>query len=319
MSAENTLIGVGGWDYLPMKRNKLEVCAKLYDFVELNSIYYRLPSIETVRRWRTQVPENFEFTIRANRELTHVGHLKPTKENFQLYERMLEISDALKARILHFQFPPSFEVTDDVIADWRDFFKSERSQSGLHKAFEIRNVASMNSNRVKSFLTENDFIPTVDASRLKMESSADSKIAYTRVFGHGEHTQWSFDSSELQQLKENVESTPARRRYVTFHNITMYEDASRMRTLVKGTTGHQIVSRPSGLDSFKDTLSQAQISFPVSKAKLRSTLSWRTFDLTNGKKVHLGEYLEQLPDSKQYESVSEILKDLPSLVVLGRT
>ena len=231
------LIGVGGWAYLPIKHgDRLAVCSRLYDFVELNSTYYKLPAIQSVRKWRTKVPESFEFTIRANRKLTHETHLRPTEENFQLFERMLEISDALKASILHFQFPSTFEVTNQVVTDWRDFFNSApKPKNALHYAFEIRNLASANSNQVKSFLAENDIIPTTDASREKVEPSAESKIVYSRVFGHGNHTQWSFDSTELKELKEKVGSVPARRRYVTFHNITMYEDASRMRGLVKGS------------------------------------------------------------------------------------
>jgi len=239
----DTLIGVGGWAYLPIKHaNKLEVCARLYDFVELNSTYYKLPSILSVRKWRTQVPESFEFTVRANRKLTHETHLKPTEENFRLFERMLEISESLKARVLHFQFPSTFEVTKRVVADWRDFFKSApKKNEGPHYAFEIRNLVSANSKEVRSFLAENDIIPTADASKDKVEPSAESKIVYSRVFGHGDHTQWSFDSSELEEMKERLESIPAKRRYVTFHNITMYEDASRMRSLVKGSTDNQNV------------------------------------------------------------------------------
>jgi len=236
-----TLIGVGGWAYLPIKHgNKLEVCSKLYDFVELNSTYYRMPTIQSVRRWRSQVPEDFEFTVRANKYLTHIGHLNPTEQNFELYDKMLEVSDALRAKILHFQFPSTFKVTDQVIANWQSFFSSSptKKREDLHLAFEIRNLASSGSRDVKSFLAENDFIPTSDASKEKPEPSAYSKILYTRVFGPGNHTQLSFDSSELEKLNETIVRTFAHRRYVTFHSITMYEDASRMRGLVKGSAKH---------------------------------------------------------------------------------
>ena len=222
-----------------------------------------------MRKWRAQVPEGFEFTVRANRKLTHETHLKPTKENFQLFERMLEISEALEASVLHFQFPSTFEVTKQVVADWRDFLDSapKPKSEGLHYAFEIRNQASANSEEVMSFLAENDIIPTTDASKNKVEPSIDSKVVYTRVFGHGDHTQWSFDSDELAELKERVESIPARRRFVTFHNITMYEDASRMRALVKGSTDHQILKSLHGTCISQRSAITCKDQFPSFKGK----------------------------------------------------
>ena len=102
---ERTLVGVGGWAYLPVRHvNKLKVCSKLYDFVELNSTYYKLPLLEDASKWRKTVPEELEFTVRANSKLTHDSHLEPTEENFRIYQKTLNICDALNATVLHFQF-----------------------------------------------------------------------------------------------------------------------------------------------------------------------------------------------------------------------
>ncbi len=92
--------------------NRLALCAKIYDYVEVNSSFYKLPQESLARKWRAMVPEDFQFSVRASRKLTHENHLAPSEDTFREYERNLTICRALRAFILHFQFPPSFEVTE---------------------------------------------------------------------------------------------------------------------------------------------------------------------------------------------------------------
>jgi len=312
ISAEPKIkVGVGGWAYLPIRHvNKLEVCARLYDFAEINSSYYKLPQVESAKWWRRIVPEQFEFTMRANRRLTHENHLKPSEENFRLYQKHLELCRVLNVSILHFQFPPSLEVTEDTVKSWRDFLNST-SSSGKevpHLAFEIRSEGSRRLPYVNSFFREYDITPTEDASReSELSSSGESKIFYTRVFGQGYHTRWSFDSEELKKLEKKVEAVEAKKRYVTFHNFTMYEDASRMKNIVK--TGKELSSssRPA-YETFDRTLAMARVKFPITKGSLFEECGWRTYEESSGQKFHLGKLLERLPEGRKFQSLEEILE-----------
>lgn len=67
-------IGCSGWAYddwrgtiypdgLP-KRAWFEYYATLFDTVELNTTFYRLPSIATVDRWASQAPTNFVYSLK---------------------------------------------------------------------------------------------------------------------------------------------------------------------------------------------------------------------------------------------------------------
>lgn len=309
-------VGVGGWAYLPIKMgNKLQVCSKLYDFVEINSTFYRLPEIERVKKWKKTVPETFEFTVRANRELTHVGYLRPNVKNFKIFEQMLEIAKELDAKIIHFQFPPSLIVTKAMVNDLRDFFKSAQSnslsRSGLRFALEARSQNAKDSEDLAKLIQEYDIIPCTDASRdVPINASADSKIVYTRVFGLGDHTRWSFDSQELKNLGDKVEEVKARRRYVTFHNLTMYEDASRMRTVIRtGKDQKQPPNAPLGLSSLKQVIASGRAEYPVTKQKLIDEFSWKTFDRESGERVHVDHVLRKL-DDRSYRSIDDVIETL---------
>ena len=308
-------VGVGGWAYLPVRNvSRLELCAQIFDFVEVNSTFYKLPPLKQAEKWRASVPENFEFTMRASSKLTHEKHLEPTDENFEEFDKCIDLCRALKARILHFQFPPSFPVTLETVKNWRRFFQGLKKMRDVHYAFEIRNAGSANNDYLRKFLSDFDIIPTSDVSREdKLETSNDSQILYSRVFGLGDRTKWSFSTDELITLREKVEKIPAARKYVTFHNITMYEDGARMKNLIK--EGKDVLpQRELGLASLKREMVASRIEYPVTKDTLLREMTWRTIDVGRDLSVHADKILAGLRGEKSYESMDDILRDLsPSI------
>ncbi len=79
-------IGCAGWNYrdwrgpiypegLPARR-WLERYAELFDTVEINNTFYRLPSKSAVEGWVEQTPRGFVFAVKASRYLTHVKRLR---------------------------------------------------------------------------------------------------------------------------------------------------------------------------------------------------------------------------------------------------
>jgi len=315
---QNILIGVGGWAYLPVRNiSRLELCAEIFDFVEVNSSFYKLPQLKLAEKWRASVPDDFVFTVRANRKLTHEKHLEPTEENFREFRNNLGICQALRAPILHFQFPPSLTITKEVVQGWSEFFKSLSKLRDLDFAFEIRNTESSKSNYVRAFFADHDIIPCTDDSKVeKPETSSRSRILYSRVFGSGDHTKWNFSTEELKALKQKVEKVPANRRYVTFHNITMYEDGARMKNVVK--EGKDILpKREVGLESLKRSMIAARIDFPISIEKLLAEMSWRTIDMGNDVSIHADKVLKELPDGSNFQSLDDVIGRLSKGILMA--
>jgi uncharacterized protein YecE (DUF72 family) len=75
------LVGTSGWDhgswrgpFFPMEipaKHHLEYCASQFDTVELNGVFYRTPTAESVRRWRDQTGRPFVFAWKASKFITH--------------------------------------------------------------------------------------------------------------------------------------------------------------------------------------------------------------------------------------------------------
>ena len=79
-------VGCSGWQYrhwrgdfypaeLPQSRWFAHY-SSVFDTVEINNSFYRLPPSETFDKWRTQAPPGFLYAVKASRFLTHMKKLK---------------------------------------------------------------------------------------------------------------------------------------------------------------------------------------------------------------------------------------------------
>jgi uncharacterized protein YecE (DUF72 family) len=113
------LIGTSGWQYahwtrvfypadLPQRR-WLEHHAALFQTVEVNNAFYRLPERRVFEQWAARTPADYVITVKASRFLSHIKRLKDPQEPVQrLMDRVAGLGDKLGAVLL--QLPPTLAV-----------------------------------------------------------------------------------------------------------------------------------------------------------------------------------------------------------------
>jgi uncharacterized protein YecE (DUF72 family) len=85
----------------------LHVYSRRLTAVEGNTIFYALPSDETIARWRQETPDTFRICPKVSRSISHTANLKASKqETLQLIRRMSGLESRLGPMFL--QLPPSF-------------------------------------------------------------------------------------------------------------------------------------------------------------------------------------------------------------------
>ena len=113
-------IGTSGWSYASwrgpffpkpvMVRHHLGYYATQFITAELNGVFYRTPSLESVRAWREQTPDDFVFSWKASKFITHWKRLSDNSRNsLALIEERLKILGSKAGPVL-FQLPPRFEA-----------------------------------------------------------------------------------------------------------------------------------------------------------------------------------------------------------------
>jgi uncharacterized protein YecE (DUF72 family) len=112
-------VGCSGWQYrhwrgdfypptLPQTR-WFEHYASVFDTVEINNTFYRLPERPTFAAWAERAPAGFEFAIKASRFLTHMKKLKDPEEPVErLFSRMNGLGSHLGPVL--YQLPPNWTV-----------------------------------------------------------------------------------------------------------------------------------------------------------------------------------------------------------------
>ena len=126
--------------------NFLEEYSKHFNTVEVNSGFYRVPSVSTLENWKNQTAAGFLFSLKAPKKITHE---KMSTDYLDYFLNNISVLGSKLGPIL-LQFPPSFKQ------DMFDYLKDLISVlPKKHRyALEIRN-RSWFENRFYKFLEEN--------------------------------------------------------------------------------------------------------------------------------------------------------------------
>ena len=139
-------IGCSGWNYsdwrervypkgLPQSR-WLEHYATLFDTVEVNNTFYRLPSPKSVAGWVERTPPGFVLAVKASRYLTHIKRLTDLSQGVERFFASIEpLVGTSKLGPVLWQLPGNFRRDDERLAS-----ALERLPSGRH-CFEFRHAS----------------------------------------------------------------------------------------------------------------------------------------------------------------------------------
>jgi uncharacterized protein YecE (DUF72 family) len=120
-------IGCSGWNYphwrervyargVPARR-WLECYARLFDTVEVNTTFYRLPRRSSVSAWAEGTPPGFLFTVKASRYLTHVRRLRDLDQGIERFYACIEpLVGTPKMGPVLWQLPSNFHRDDGRLA-----------------------------------------------------------------------------------------------------------------------------------------------------------------------------------------------------------
>ena len=219
--------------------------AELLKCVEIQHTFYQPPQVKTLEKWRSEMPEDFEFTLKAWQLITHEstsptykrlkkkltekeaeesGFFKPTAIVTEALEMTLACADALKARTILFQCPAKFTQTKTNIANLRKFFKKiKRGERNF--AWEPR--GPWDDKVVKSICDDLDLWHTVDPFKARTTTP---ERCYYRLHGIGG---WRYKYEDVE-LEELVSLLPENKlSYVFFNNNQMTDDAMRFEKVIE--------------------------------------------------------------------------------------
>ncbi|RQO69913.1 DUF72 domain-containing protein [Pedobacter sp. KBW06] len=87
-------------------KSRLTFYGTLFNSIEINSSFYKIPMASTVQKWAESVPEDFTFTFKLWKEITHRHALEFDPEAVGRFMTVIAAAGKKKGCLL-LQFPPS--------------------------------------------------------------------------------------------------------------------------------------------------------------------------------------------------------------------
>jgi uncharacterized protein YecE (DUF72 family) len=115
-------------------KTHLEYYASLFNSVEINRTFYTLPRPSTIEKWAAQVPEDFRFTMKLWREITHAKDLLYKRKDVASFMRTVAPVGPRKGCLL-VQFPAGLDVRnvdglERLLADMEELNGETNEESG---------------------------------------------------------------------------------------------------------------------------------------------------------------------------------------------
>jgi uncharacterized protein YecE (DUF72 family) len=207
---ERVRIGCSGWSYKDWRgglyperlaqRRWLERYAEVFDTVEVNATFYRLPRESTVRGWVDQVPGDFLFAVKASRYLTHMKRLRDIADGVARFWEPLEpLRRGRRLGPVLWQLPANFHRDDDVLAA-----ALEKLPRARH-CFEFRHP-SWFAEQVRELLVERGASLAIgdDKRRPLPDAEPAGRLAYLRLhYGH-RGRDGNYSDSELDGWRRRI-------------------------------------------------------------------------------------------------------------------
>jgi uncharacterized protein YecE (DUF72 family) len=160
-------------------RGWLKYYSRVFDYAEIDSSFYNIPHIITVNNWARRIPQNFKFTAKFPRVITHEKRLKDVnKELDQFFESIGPISRKTLALLI--QLPPSMQIFEGL-ESLRELIPN--LDPGFRYAVEVRHP-SWFQDLAYNFFANNDIcLVWSQLAELKTPPVVTTDFLYLRLIG----------------------------------------------------------------------------------------------------------------------------------------
>jgi len=145
-------IGVSGWTYPEWRGNfypkglvqkhELEYASRQMNSIEINGTFYSLQSPDSYRKWAAATPDDFIFSLKGSKFITHRKQLKDVRVPLANFFASGVLLLGEKLGPIVWQFPPWLRFDTDLISSFLDLLPSD--------SVEASKLAEENSIKTKA-------------------------------------------------------------------------------------------------------------------------------------------------------------------------
>ena len=214
-------------------KSRLQYYASLFNSLEINSIFYKLPKRTTIANWVESVPDNFRFTFKLSKTVTHVKNLEFAANDVAAFMKTIEPVGHKKGCLL-VQFPPGLKVEKlHQLQNLLDVIGEATHDTNWKIAMEFRN-SSWYEREVYELLDEYNFsvvLQDIPASATPIEAQK-SDFIYLRFHGPEPRYRGSYSDEDLMAYAKRIKKWLKNGKTVfCYFNNTMGDAVNNLQTL----------------------------------------------------------------------------------------
>jgi uncharacterized protein YecE (DUF72 family) len=202
-------IGCSGWSYSSwqgpfypraIENSKwLKYYSSIFDYVEIDSSFYRIPNQLMVKNWYKRTPDSFRFNAKFPKVITHDKRLKNFDED-QLdyfFDSMSELKEKLLALLI--QLPPSMQIVEGL-----DVLRNIIPQldNSFRYAVEVRHRSWFQDLTYNFFSNNNMCLVWSQLADIHTPPIVTSDFAYVRLIGDRSIQEKDFGQIQIDRMKE---------------------------------------------------------------------------------------------------------------------
>jgi uncharacterized protein YecE (DUF72 family) len=195
------------------KKQWFEYYCKYFNTYELNSTFYRFPTIKSLQSWYEKTPEGFKFSIKVPKTITHIKRLTDCREEIQKFYSIS--SEGLKDKLacVLFQLPPSFSYSPErleaVIAAINPDFNN---------VVEFRNESWWRQDVMEILGNNNISFCTVNYPKLPAAVIKTTQTGYVRMHGNPKLFYSEYTKRQIESLYNEIQKQNFKEVYLYFNN-----------------------------------------------------------------------------------------------------
>jgi uncharacterized protein YecE (DUF72 family) len=196
-------IGTSGWHYKHWKRtfypaelsdddHFLYYCT-LFHTVEINNSFYKLPASKTFSDWHKASPDDFIFSVKGSRFITHMKKLNTDASSIRMF---FDRAGKLKEKLgpILFQLPPKWNLNLERLSSFLN-----NLPEGYRYAFEFRNETWYTPEVFGLLQKYNAAFCIYELAHHLSPLNVTADFVYVRLHGPGEKYQGSYTLPALKK------------------------------------------------------------------------------------------------------------------------
>jgi uncharacterized protein YecE (DUF72 family) len=197
-------IGTSGWCYNSWNgkfypenikgSDRLKFYSEYFNTVEINSSFYHLPKPETFKGWATKTPDDFRFTVKASRYITHIKRFKDCSDAVKkLIDSASNLGD--KLALFLFQMPANLKKNKERFVNFLEVLPKK-----YRYVFEFRDESWFIDGIYELLNNYRCGIVISSSPEFPFHEVVTGKICYIRLHGSSSLYRSKYSDSELQEF-----------------------------------------------------------------------------------------------------------------------